>query len=37
MSVFPTARHLASWSGQCPGNDNSADKQRSGRTRKGSK
>jgi len=37
MSVFPTARHLASWSGQCPGNDRSAGKQRSGRTRKGSK
>jgi transposase len=37
MSVFPTSRHLASWSGQCPGNDRSAGKQRSGRTRKGSK
>jgi transposase len=37
MSVFPSARHLASWSGQCPGNDRSAGKQRSGRTRKGSK
>jgi transposase len=37
MRVFPTARHLASWSGQCPGNDRSAGKQRSGRTRKGSK
>jgi transposase len=37
MSVFPSARHLASWGGQCPGNHRSAGKQRSGRTRKGSK
>jgi transposase len=37
MGVFPTAGHLASWSGQCPGNDQSAGKRRSGRTRKGSK
>ena len=37
MSVFPSARHLASWAGQCPGNDRSAGKQRSGRPRKGSK
>jgi transposase len=37
MSVFPTARHLASWAGRCPGNDQSAGKRRSGRTRKGSK
>jgi transposase len=37
MSVFPTAQHLASWAGQCPGNDQSAGKRRSGRTRKGSK
>jgi transposase len=37
MSVFPTARHLASWAGQCPGNDRSAGKQRSGRSRRGSK
>jgi transposase len=36
MSVFPTAGHLASWGGQCPGNDQSAGKRRSGRTRKGS-
>jgi transposase len=35
--VFPTARHLASWAGQCPGNDRSAGKQRSGRTRTGSR
>jgi transposase len=37
MSVFPSAGHLASWGGQCPGNDQSAGKRRSGRTRKGSK
>ena len=37
MSVFPSAAHLASWAGQCPGNDRSAGKQRSGKTRKGSK
>ncbi|HVC07830.1 MAG TPA: IS110 family transposase [Solirubrobacterales bacterium] len=37
MSVFPTAKHLASWAGQCPGNDQSAGRRRSGNTRKGSK
>ena len=37
MSVFPTAKHLASWAGQCPGNDKSAGKRRSGKTRDGSK
>jgi len=37
MTVFPTAGHLASWAGQCPGNDQSAGKRRSGRTRRGSK
>jgi transposase len=37
MSVFPTAGHLASWAGVCPGNNESAGKHRSGRTRKGSK
>jgi transposase len=37
MRVFPTARHLASWAGQCPGNDQSAGKRKSGKTRKGSK
>jgi transposase len=37
MSVFASAARLASWAGQCPGNDQSAGKRRSGRTRKGSK
>ncbi|MGH8922313.1 MAG: IS110 family transposase [Actinomycetes bacterium] len=37
MGRFPTARHLASWAGGCPGNDQSAGRRRSGRTRKGSK
>jgi transposase len=37
MSRFPTARQLASWAGQCPGNDRSAGKRRSGKTRHGSK
>jgi transposase len=37
MSKFQTAGHLASWAGVCPGNDESAGKRRSGRTRKGSK
>jgi transposase len=37
MSRFPSSRHLASWAGQCPGNDRSAGKRRSGKTRHGSK
>jgi len=37
MTRFPSARHLASWAGQCPGNDRSAGKHRSGKTRHGSK
>ena len=37
MSAFPTPKHLASWAGVCPGNDQSAGRRRSGKTRKGSK
>src|SRR6266540_2204015 len=36
MGRFPTAGHLASWAGMCPGNNESAGKRRSGKTRKGS-
>jgi len=35
MSRFPTAGHLASWAGLCPGNHESAGKRRSGKARKG--
>lgn len=35
MSRFPTADHLAAWAGVAPGNNESAGKRRSGRTRKG--
>lgn len=34
-SRFPTAAHLASWAGICPGNNESAGKRLSGKTRKG--
>jgi transposase len=37
MSTFATHRHLASWSAQCSGNDESAGKRRSGKSRNGSK
>lgn len=36
MSRFPTAGHLASWAGLCPGQHESAGKRKSGRTRHGS-
>lgn len=36
LTRFPRAGHLASWAGMCPGNDESAGKRRSGKTRKGS-
>ena len=32
MNVFPTAAHLASWTGICPGKHESAGKRRSGKT-----
>jgi transposase len=35
MRAFPSAAHLASWAGLCPGNNESAGKHRTGRTRKG--
>lgn len=37
MSRFPSAKHLASWAGLCPGNHESAGKRRTGKTRKGSR
>ena len=37
MSRFPTANHLAAWAGVAPGNNESAGKQYSGRTRQGNK
>jgi transposase len=37
MTRFPSASHLASWAGMCPGNNESGGKRRSGKTRKGSK
>jgi transposase len=37
MGAFPTAAHLASWAGMCPGQRDSAGKRGSGKTRKGSK
>ena len=35
MSAFVNAAHLASWATMCPGNHESAGKQRGGKTRKG--
>jgi transposase len=37
MRHFGSAARLASWAGVCPGNDESAGKRRSGRTRKGNR
>lgn len=37
MHAFPSAQHLASWAGLCPGNNESAGKRRTGRTRKGNR
>jgi transposase len=36
MEQFPSAAHLSSWAGLCPGNYESAGKRLSGKTRKGS-
>jgi transposase len=36
LQPFEDAEHLASWAGMCPGNNESAGKRKSGRTRKGS-
>lgn len=37
MAQFPSAGHLASWSGMCSGNRESAGKRQSGRTTKGNR
>jgi transposase len=37
MRVFPTAGHLASWAGRCPGNNLSGGKRRSGKPTKGNR
>ena len=37
MSIFPTADHLCSWAKQCPGNNQSAGKRKSGKNPKGPK
>jgi transposase len=37
MTRFPTAAHLASWTGVCPGNNQSAGKRLSGKVRSGNR
>lgn len=37
MTRFPTAAHLASWAGMCPGNNITGGKRRSGKTRDGNR
>jgi transposase len=37
MRCFPSARHLASWAGLCPGNNESAGKRRSGNSHRGNR
>lgn len=37
MEAFPSAAHLASWAGICPGNNESAGKRKTGKTPKGNR
>jgi transposase len=37
MNQYPTARHLASWAGVCPGNNESAGKRKSGKSPMGNR
>lgn len=37
MEQFPSAAHLSSWAGLCPGNNESAGKRKSGKTTKGNR
>jgi transposase len=37
LTVFPTAGHLASWAGRCPGNNITGGKRRSGKPTKGNR
>ena len=37
MSRFPSDRHISKWAGLCPGNNESANKRKSGKTTKGNK
>ena len=37
LTAFPSAGHMSSWAGMCPGNNRSAGKNQSGRTTKGNR
>lgn len=37
MSRFPSDKHISKWAGLCPGNNESANKRKSGKTTKGNK